>query len=141
MGLSVTLLGALTLIPMLFGFAGGSGVQVRSIVVEDQIIIRVPVRPTPRVEWSERKGPDCIPIRAIQGAFLSASDHVDFVLPGRRLIRAELDENCPALDFYDGFYLRSADDRVCAKRDSIRVRMGAPCRIERFRELKAKVRR
>jgi len=132
----VTFLGVLTLLPMLLGFASAGGPQVRSLIVEDEIILRVPVQPVPRdIEWKERKGPKCIEAREIKGAFLSGNDHVDFLLAGRRLLRARLDENCPALDFYGGFYLSSDDERVCAKRDAIRSRMGARCRIERFRKL------
>lgn len=125
----------LTLLPMLFGVAVPGGMSVRSIVVEDQLIIRVPVRPPPPMEWIEKKGPKCVPSPAIRGAFLSGSDHVDFVLAGRRLLRAELDDDCPALDFYGGFYLSSGDGRICAGRDAIHSRVGASCRIERFRQL------
>lgn len=128
---------------MLFGLASSSeGAQVRSLVVEDQIVLRVPVRPAPaEIEWVERKGPKCIASGAIRGAFLSGGDHVDFLLAGRKLLRAQLDDECPALDFYEGFYLNSDDEQICAKRDAIRSRVGASCRIERFRELVPKVRR
>lgn len=129
----------LAVLPILLGLMPG-GLQVRSIIVENQIIMRVPVRPRPpQIEWVERKGPKCIKTGAIRGAFLSGSDHVDFVLAGRHLLRAELDENCPALDFYEGFYLSSSDEKICARRDVIRSRVGASCTIERFRELKPKV--
>lgn len=114
--------------------------RVRSIVVEDRLIIRVPVRPPPtRFEWIERKGPRCIASGAIRGAFLSGNDHVDFLLSGRRLVRAKLDEDCPALDFYEGFYLNSDDERICERRDFIRSRMGGRCRIEQFRSLQRKL--
>ena len=136
----LTFLEVLTLLPLLLGVAPG-GLTVRSITVEDQIIMRIPVRPPPpQVEWTEHKGPKCIDAEKIRGAFLSGSDHVDFVLSGKKLLRAELEENCPALDFYNGFYLSSSDDKVCARRDVVRSRMGASCGIERFRELKGKIR-
>ena len=132
----MTFLGVLALLPMLFGFASAGTLQVRSLTIEDEVILRIPVRPVPRnIEWKEHKGPKCIDAEEIRGAFLSGNDHVDFVLRGRRLLRARLDENCPALDFYGGFYLSSEDQRVCARRDAIRSRMGARCRIERFRKL------
>ncbi len=134
----------ISLLPILFalGFAApGEEARVRSIVVEDHLIIRVPVRPPPaRFEWVERKGPKCIASGAIRGAFLSANDHVDFLLSGRRVVRAKLDEDCPALDFYEGFYLNSEDERICARRDFIRSRMGGRCRIEGFRALQRKLR-
>lgn len=141
----MTLTAFLVLLPMLLGMVGirspGDNQQVRSVVIEDQLVIRVPVRPPPpQLEWTERKGPKCLAPATIRGAFLSGNDHVDFLLAGHRLLRAELAEDCPALDFYEGFYLTSSDDRICAKRDAIRSRMGATCRIERFRELVNKAR-
>jgi hypothetical protein len=57
------------------------------------------------------------------------------VLGRRERVRASFDGNCPALDFYGGFYLKTQDERVCAKRDSVHSRMGGSCRIERFRRL------
>lgn len=137
---AVTILAMLALVPVFFGmsFAVAADVpQVRSIVIEDQLIVRVPVRPDPppEIRWIEHKGPKCIHPEEIRGAFLSGSDHVDFVLTGRRLLRAELEENCPALDFYAGFYLTSDDGKICINRDSIRSRMGGACGIEKFRRL------
>ena len=131
----------LTLFPILFGFsfgASGDQARVRTLVVEEQVIIRVPVQPTPRTEWAERKGPKCIPAETIRGAFLSGKDGVDLMLSGRKLLRAELENDCPALDFYAGFYLNSEDGRICAKRDSVRSRIGGSCRIKRFHTLHPK---
>jgi hypothetical protein len=110
---------------------------VRSITIRDEIIMRVPVRPHPRpqIEWRERRGPKCIAAESIAGAMLSGNSSVDFVLRDRTRVRAELDSDCPALDFYDGFYVQPEDHRLCARRDVIRSRMGGSCRIERFREL------
>jgi hypothetical protein len=143
----------LTLLPMLLGLAGfdqpnpspragqQTQLRVRSVVVEDQLIIRVPVRPqSAPIEWVEHKGPKCIASSAIRGAFLSGNDHVDFLIEGRRLLRAELDENCPALDFYEGFYLSPQDDRICAERDVIRSRIGSTCGIQQFKKLVPKAR-
>ena len=59
----------------------------------------------------------------------------------RSRVRAKIDDDCPAIDFYGGFYLQPEDDRVCAKRDEIRSRMGGSCRIERFRSLEARLKR
>ena len=131
-----------SLLPLLLGLFSAGDVQVRSITVEDQLIIRVPVRPqAPQIDWTEHKGPKCIHVDRIRGAFLSGNDQVDFVLQDRRLLRAELEDNCPALDFYNGFYLSSSDEKVCATRDMVRSRMGGTCGIKRFMELKPKVRR
>ena len=62
------------------------------------------------------------------------------LLADRTRIRAQLDEDCPALDFYGGFYLQPDDDRLCAHRDAIHSRMGGSCTIERFRQLEPRLR-
>lgn len=125
---------------MLLGTAGALAPAdeptVRSLVVQDELVMQVPVGPTPRrFEWVAVEGPKCINARAIRRAFLSGSDSVDLVTVRRRLIRAELSQDCPALDFYGSFYLKPQDQRICVKRDVIRSRMGGSCRIERFRLL------
>ena len=135
----------LSLIPVLLGFVavqpGAVEQSVTRLVVQDEVILRVPVQPrpfTPRIDWIEKKGPKCIPAGAIRRAVLSGEeqlDQVDFVLADRRRIRAKLDDNCPALDFYRGFYLQPEDERLCADRDAIHSRMGGSCTIEKFRQL------
>jgi hypothetical protein len=70
---------------------------------------------------------------------LSGREHVDFLLYDRTRLRARLSEDCPALDFYNGFYLTPDDGQVCIKRDTIHSRMGGSCRIERFRRLVPKL--
>jgi hypothetical protein len=135
------------LIPLMLGlFAAHGGLigqSVTRLTVQDQVILRVPVQPrtsAPRVEWIERKGPKCLPVGAIHRAMLSGDDQVDFIVAGRGRVRAELDEDCPALDFYGGFYLQLRDDRICADRDEIHSREGGSCRIHRFRQLVPKER-
>ena len=133
-------------LPLLFGLFAvqpGAVQSVTRLVVQDEVILRVPVqaRPfLPEIEWKEKKGPKCIPAGAIRRALLSGPEQVDFVLSDRSRIRAQFDEDCPALDFYGGFYLQPQDDRVCAKRDAIHSRIGGSCRIERFRQLVPKLR-
>jgi hypothetical protein len=120
------------------------GQSVTRLVVQDEVILRIPIQPhplLPRIEWKERKGPKCIPAAAIQRALLSGSQQVDFILASSRArIRAELDEDCPALDFYGGFYLQPQDERLCAGRDAIHSRMGGSCTIDRFKKLVPKLR-
>lgn len=136
----------LVLLPLLVGLAAQDDSQrdeepqptVQRMVVERQWIVRVPVRARPalrKFDWVESKGFKCVRTNAIRGALLSGVDHVDFLLPQRRRIRATFDGNCPALDFYGGFYLKTDDERVCARRDSVHSRMGGSCRIERLRQL------
>lgn len=137
----MTLLTLLGLLPALFAMAGdppsSRQQEVRRVVIHDEVILRIPVRPRPSrpIEWAEKKGPKCLQSSRIAGAMLSGPSSIDFVLRNRQRVRAVMDDECPALDFYDGFYLQPEDDRICAKRETIRSRVGASCRIERFRLL------
>ena len=128
-----------SLLPALMGATGQIAFeQVRTTFVQNEFIIRVPARPrvsTGRLAWAEEGGPKCIAGRAIRGALLSGTEHVDFVMAGRHRVRAKFEGNCPALDFYEGFYLNSPDRMICAGRDSIRSRMGGSCSIESFAHL------
>ena len=96
---------------------------VRVMTVERQMILRVPVRPYPRMnfQWEEEKGPKCLPVGAIAGAMLSGPGSIDLVLRNRQRMRVRLDNDCEGLDFYDGFYLQTEDGQFCAKRDSIQI--------------------
>jgi len=132
-------------LPLLVGlFAVQPGevqTTVTRLVMQDEIIWRVPIRPRPlrpEIKWVEHKGPKCIPLQAIRGALLTGPDHIDFVLADHSRMRAKLDGDCPALDYYGNFYLQPEDDRLCVKRDALHSRMGGSCRIERFRRLEPK---
>jgi len=137
----------LTLLPALAGLATAdpppANQVVRRVTIRDEIIMRVPIRPRPgpEVEWREKRGPKCIAAADIAGATLSGRGTIDFVLRDRRRLRAVLDSDCPALDFYGGFYVQPEDDRLCVRRDVIRSRMGGMCRIERFRKLERRFNR
>lgn len=133
------------------------GVQLAqsTVIVRERFIIRVPlpriltkrkaaasasagpVRPVPPlVRWKAKKGPKCVPLGALAGAQVSAPSSVDLTLRGGARLRADLEDNCPALDYYGGFYLKpSVDGQVCADRDAIHTRAGGACEIERFRRL------
>lgn len=138
------LLTAIGLFPTLFGLGMQSAPQgevVRRVVIQNQVIFRIPIRPRAfvPVEWEEQKGPKCVPARAIAGALLSGPDSIDFVLRDRTRLRAKMDGNCQALDYYGQFYLQPEDGMVCAKRESIRSRIGGTCRIDKFKKLKPKL--
>ena len=135
-------------VPLLLGLLAAQPATVEQsvtrLVIQDEVIMRVPVQPQPilpQIEWIEHNGPKCIPAGAIRRALLSGSDEVDFILINRARIRAKFDEDCPALDFYGGFYLQPEDDRLCAKRDAIHSRMGGSCKIEKFKQLVPRARR
>lgn len=135
------LLAFLGLMPALFGMAGDPPSTqpqgIRRVVINQELVISIPIRPRPtqQVDWIEKKGPRCIGTERLAGAMLSGPSSIDFVLRDRSRIRAVMDDECPALDFYRGFYLHPDDDRICAKRETIRSRIGGVCRIERFRRL------
>jgi hypothetical protein len=140
------LAGLLSLLTALL--AGGEGSSapeegVRVTTIEERLIIRVPVMPRPRqrlsIHWEEEKGPKCIPVDAIARAFLSGPDSIDILLRSRQLVRARLDNDCDGLDFYGALYVQPEDRRICAKRDTIRSRVGGSCRIEKFRTLVPKI--
>lgn len=131
----------LTIIPYLLALFGGQPpvtATVSRLVVRDEIVLRVPVvRPRIAwpVRWVEKKGPKCIAGADLAAAALAEDRSIDFLLRDRRRIRAKMDSECPTLDFYGGFYLQPEDDRICARRDEIRNRIGMSCRIERFRTM------
>jgi hypothetical protein len=136
------------IVPLLVGlFAaqpGAIGQTVTRLIIQDEVILRVPVQPhplIPEMEWVEKKGPKCIPASAIQRALLSGSGQVDFIMGNHSRIRAQLEEDCPALDFYAGFYLQPPDERLCAGRDAVHPRIGGSCTIERFKRLLPAMRR
>ena len=133
--------------PLLLGLLGAEpgavGQSVTRLIVHDEVIVRVPVAPRPLMrefEWIEHKGPKCVPVDAIRAALLSGPSQVDFILANRERVRAQLDEDCPALDFYGGFYLQPGDERLCIRRDAIHSRIGGSCTIERFKHLVPKLR-
>lgn len=133
--------------PLLLGLFGGEpgvvGQSVTRLMVQDEVVLRVPVQPRPllpEIDWIEHKGPKCIPAGAIRRVLLSGPSQVDFILADRARVRAQLEEDCPALDFYAGVYLETADDRLCVRRDAVQSRIGGSCTIERFKQLVPKLR-
>lgn len=135
------------LVPLLLGLFGAEpgtvGQSVTRLMVQDEVILRVPVAPHPlfpQIEWVEHKGPKCIAADAIRRVMLSGPTQVDFLLANRSRVRAQFDEDCPALDFYGGFYLQPQDESLCARRDAVHSRIGSSCTIERFKQLVPKFR-
>jgi hypothetical protein len=120
------------------GLQGMGPVTVTRLVVQQEVILRIPVvRPRqPRIlRFEEKKGPKCIGSDDIVAAALGNEQSVDFLLRDRTRIRAIMDDDCPTLDFYGNFYVTPRDDKICAKRDEIRSRIGGSCRIEKFRRV------
>jgi hypothetical protein len=124
--------------------AHGVRVQAAAVTVTQSVIIRVPARrPSrfrqegqPQPAFKEHKGPRCIEADDIGGAAITAPDSVDFIVKGGKRVRAVLEDECPALDYYSGFYVRAPQDgKICADRDSIHTRSGGDCQIDKFRAL------
>lgn len=117
-------------------------VEYAQLVVRQQIIVRVPTRDrngaplaTP-IRWKEGKNVKCVPARFVAGATLLGRNSVDLILRNNSRIRAKLEKSCPALDYYNGFYISpNRDGMICADRDVIRSRVGGECEIDRFRAL------
>jgi hypothetical protein len=140
------LLSIFGLFPALLGLTADPPAEqqvVRRMVIRDEVILRIPIRPrrSPAIEWKEGKGPRCLDADRIAGAMLSGPSSIDFVLRDGRRFRAHMDSECPAIDFYGGFYLQPDDERICAKREYIRSRVGGDCRIERFKTLEPRPKR
>lgn len=111
-------------------------IQIPRVTVARTAVGAPPAPPAPPIEWVERKAADCVSMSKLAGAAITRADSVDLILKEGKRIRAKLDDECPALDFYSGFYVRPTEDgMICAGRDSFRSRSGAECEVEAFRTL------
>ncbi|OWK31347.1 hypothetical protein [Sphingomonas dokdonensis] len=123
--------------------ASEPAVRFAQMSYRERIVIRIPRLPSPRlsraqptIDWEEKKAPKCVPANVLASAVVSPQGDVDLVATDGRRLRAKLDDDCPSLNFYRGFYLkRSKDGMICAKRDALRTRSGGYCKIARFRTL------
>jgi hypothetical protein len=104
----------------------------RLTVTRATIVVRTP-RPAALVE---KKADDCVKMEDLAGFSVNRFDSVDLVLKNGSLLRAKLGNDCPALDFYRGFYVKvNKDKKMCAKRDAIRSRSGRQCPLQSFASL------
>lgn len=133
---------------------GLDGTRWAQLTIHERLIIRIPrvappssavstptnlSRSLPPPQWVERGAPKCVAAASLTGAQVGAAGAVDLIVQGTKRLRAKLEEDCPTLDFYSGFYLKPAGDgNVCAGRDMIRSRSGAHCAIREFKTLVAK---
>lgn len=137
---------ALSLLPLLAvapaPAAELDGLQLSQVIVRERIIVRIPrvagvppAMPRP-VMLVEKKGPKCVPLDKLRGAAITGADSIDLIIEGGTRYRARLDDDCPSLGFYSGFYMkRTADGMVCAKRDALRSRAGSACPIDALKLL------
>jgi len=107
------------------------------LIIRERVIVRVPAtRTPPTIRWKTKRAPRCMSAEGLAGAAVMTPDSIDLIQRGGARTRAELEDACPALDFYKGFYLNPAPDKqICAGRDSIHSRSGGECQIKRFRKL------
>lgn len=121
------------------------------LVIEQQLIIRVPAQRSPinnfsagpapstrvreaPVVWKEKKAPKCVAMRNILGMQAVQRDSIDIITRQKQRLRAQLNRGCRALDFYAGFYMQGTKDgQLCEDRDQIHARTGAKCEIDKFR--------
>ncbi|WOF41846.1 hypothetical protein KNJ79_11380 [Sphingopyxis indica] len=121
------------------------------VVIEQQLIIRVPARRSPLtnfsappapsariretpIVWKEKKAPKCVAMRDIMGMQAVQRDSIDLITRQNQRLRAQLNRGCRALDFYAGFYMKgNKDGRLCEDRDEIHARTGARCEVDKFR--------
>jgi hypothetical protein len=121
--------------------------RIAQVRIQQHVVIRVPrpdtvrrvsapAAPLPPIAWVEKDSDKCVKIQSLAGATITRPDSVDLFLSGGKRVRARLGNECPALDFYTGFYVKpTKDGMVCAKRDVFRSRSGGECRIKAFRTL------
>lgn len=145
--LAYVLIGAATsAAPLAASVAGPTEekVEFAQLMIQRRVIVRVPAMrlqappvPMPQpVPLKEIRGPKCLAMNQLAGAAINKPDSVDLYLRGGRRLRAQLDDDCPALDYYSGFYLSpTKDGQVCGGRDTIHARSGGKCLIDRFKEL------
>lgn len=124
-----------------------TGTRTAQVRIQQHIVIRVPradavrrvsapAAPLPPIAWVEKDADKCVQMNRLAGAAITRSDSVDLVLAGGKRVRAKLGKECPALDFYSGFYVKpTKDGMVCARRDTFRSRAGGECQIKAFRTL------
>jgi hypothetical protein len=119
------------------------GVDFAQLTIQRRIFIRIPptrMVPLPprqmRPRWKEKKGPKCIPTGGLGGFAITTPDSIDLFLKGGGRYRAHLEDDCPSIAFYSGFYIRPTDDgRICVGRDPIHSRAGGQCEIVKIRTL------
>ena len=123
--------------------ANSEGPAFAQLMIQQRVVIRIPATappapPEPRLTWRETKGPKCLAMAGLSGAgaAIMQPNAIDLFLRNGTRFRARLNNDCPAMDFYSGFYLTpNADGRICVGRDMIHARTGGQCNIEKFRTL------
>lgn len=107
----------------------------RSAPPPPNMLVDMPGRIAPP-RANERDIGRCLPISGIAGVQVSSDDRLILFMRDRRIVSAALERACSARDFYSGFYVeRNSDGQMCVKRDTLRSRSGAICRLSRIRQI------
>lgn len=86
--------------------------------------------------FAERKMGRCLPVAGIAGVQPQRGNRLLLYMRDRRLVSAELERACRAMDFYSGFYLSPNNDgKLCVERDNLLTRSGMNCKLTRIRQL------
>jgi hypothetical protein len=87
-------------------------------------------------EFDEVRLDGCVPINMIAAVHPQESRLLLF-MRDRRLLTATLEKACNPEDFYSGFYIERQDGQLCERRDELRARSGATCKVARLNRLVA----
>ncbi|MGK2286982.1 hypothetical protein [Pedomonas sp. V897] len=81
----------------------------------------------------EEESVQCISIDDIRDADIRSDRVIRLRMRGNVYYEMRLQNNCPGLSFYDGFYYRTTPNRqLCGGLDMIMARSGSRCPIESF---------
>ena len=82
---------------------------------------------------AEEASVQCISIDDIRDAVIRNDRTIRLRMRGNVYYEMHLQNNCPGLSFYDGFYYRTTPNRqLCGGLDMIMARSGSRCPIESF---------
>jgi hypothetical protein len=119
------------------------GTEFAQLTIKRRVFIRIPSTriielppPERRPRWKEKKGPKCVALDGLGGFAITTPDSIDLFLKEGVRYRAHLENGCPSIAFYSGFYIRPTEDgRICVDRDPIHSRAGGRCGIVAIRKL------
>lgn len=77
---------------------------------------------------------DCVPINMISAVYPQERRLLLF-MRDRQVLTAQLERSCSPEDFYSGFYIERQDGQLCEKRDELKSRAGASCKVTRLSRL------
>ena len=123
--------------------------EVNQVRIEQRVIIRIAPSSPQRAERSLAElgrraqsfaeadlDDECVPINMI-AAVAPSQNRLLLFMRDNRVLSAALERACSPDDFYSGFYIERQDGQLCERRDELRSRAGASCRVTRLSRLVA----